>query len=332
MIAPPAPRSLAESSDVWAPSLVDLELMHQFSAFTSVGMTDNPTHNHLWAAVIPKMAFQHPFLLHGMLSLAALHRRTQATEFQQHALLEIARDHQQMALSDYIPTLGDITSDNCHALFACSQIISAVSYALLQLSKGQNSARDFIQGIVAVFDLLIGSVVIAMEGREWLRQGDLASMLGHGPSLLDWNMMPLSEEPKAALDSLTERLQRMSPPRRSPGSSEPGVTDSYVSALQKLVPLFPRLPEVTPRISTVIGWPVFLDASYIAMLKREEPAALVVLAYYGVTLHKLTHLWWLSGLGARLVQAVTEIVGEEWAPYLIWPRGEVFKNDVVGVM
>jgi Fungal Zn(2)-Cys(6) binuclear cluster domain/Fungal specific transcription factor domain len=331
------PRSIADSSEGdgggegWILNLLDLELMHHFTAFTAVRMSDIPTTNQLWTTVIPQIGFRHPFLLHGILSMAALHRRTDpaATEFQQAALLDLARDHQQQALSEYIPLLGNITSDNCHALFAFSQIIAAVSYALLHLARGQNTAQDFVQGIVAVFDLLIGSVVIAFEAKEALRRGELASLMGHGPSLLDWNMAPLSDEPEAALAALVDRVQNMSPGSRlSPDSGSgaagmPGQGEYYVSAIQKLHPLFPRHPQSTPRISTVIGWPVFLDASYIALLRREEHAALVVLAYYGVTLYKLNECWWLQGLGASLVLAVSEIVGEEWKGYLNWPRNEV---------
>lgn len=332
LIRPPLapPRSPASSSDTWAPTPLDLELVHHFTAFTAAGMTDNPALHHLWMAVIPKMAFSHPFLLYGVLSIAALHRRSQAPEFQQSNLLEIARDHQQQALSEYIPVLANITPDNCHALFAFSQIIATVSYALLQLSRGQNSARDFIQGVIAVFDLLIGATVIAGQAREALRAGPLAAMMGHGPSLLDWNMVPLTSDEEAktsAFAALLERMQNVQESGRS-ASEVPLPSEkakSYVLAIEKLLPLFPRHPEITPHISTVIGWCVFLDIGFIDMLKAEEDAALVVLAYYGVALNKLEHVWWLSGLGRRIVEAVGEMVGGrgKWTESLSWPRGEV---------
>ena len=307
--------------------------MHHFTAYTSMATSEYPGHDYLWNVVIPKMGFQHSFLLHGILSVAALHKRKQVQELQQQAmLLEVARDHQQQALTEYIPLVGDITDENCHALFAFSQALAAISYTLLQLPAAQQSPRDFIQGIVAVFDLLIGTVVIAVEGRDWLRRGELASMMGHGPSMLDWNMMPLSDEPKIALASLLDRIQSLPTrnPGRSPESSVDVATakDCYVEAVQKMKPLFPRMPETRPKISTVIGWAVFVDAKYIALLKQEDAAALVILAYYGVTLHKLDHVWWLSGLGARLVHAVSEIVSEEWAPYLIWPKSEVMTGSI----
>ena len=327
LIQPPAPHSV-DSPESWTPNMLDLELMHHFTAFTALGMTDIPAHHHLWTAVVPRLAFQYPFLLHGTLALAALHKRTLATEFQQSTLLEVARDHQQQALSQYIPLLTDINDDNCHALFAFSQIIAAVSYALLQLSKGRNSAREFIKGIIAAFDLLLGATAIAYEGTEALRRGELAPMMGHGPSLLDGNMIPLSSEPKGPLTSLVHRVKNFEPSHTDDGYEEAEAAEWLVEAVKKLTPLFPRLPQTAPRMSTTIGWPVFMDAGYIAMLKKEEDAALVVLAYYGVTLHKLEHVWWLAGLGASLVHAVSEIVSDEWAPYLIWPKSEVFSGGV----
>ena len=331
LVRPPAPHSVADSSEGWAPTLIDLELMHYFTAHTSLA-TDE-VHDYLWTVVIPKMGFQHPFLLHGILAVAAMQKRKQATEPERSELLDVARDHQQRALSEYIPILVEITEKNCHALFAFSQTIAAMSYALLQLPSAQRSAQDFVQGIVAVFDLLIGTTVIAVQGREWLRAGELAPMMGHGPALLDWNMLPLSDEPKVALASLIDRIQSLSAAQHaSPESSEYAVTlDCCISAIDKLRPLFPRMPQTTPRKNTVIGWPVFVDTCYIALLKLEDEAALVVLAYYGVTIHALDHVWWLNGLGAKVVQAVSEIVSEEWAPYLVWPKNEVAKSVAGGM-
>ena len=138
--------------------------------------------------------------------MASVQKRKQATEPQRSDLLDVARDHQQQALSEYIPMLVDVTEENCHALFACSQALAARSYALLQLRSAQRSARDYVQGIVAVSDLLVGTTVIAFQDREWLRAGKLAPMIGHGPSLLDWKMFPLSDEPKVALASLIDRI------------------------------------------------------------------------------------------------------------------------------
>lgn len=305
--------------------------MHHFTAHTS--LATHEVHDYLWTVVIPKMGFLHPFLLHGILAVAAMQKRKQATEPERSELLDVARDHQQRALSEYISMLIEITEENCHALFAFSQAIAAMSYALLQLPSAQRSANDFVQGIVAVFDLFIGTTVIAVQGREWLRTGELAPIMRHGPSLLDWNMLPLSDEPKVALASLIDRIQSLSAAQHaSPESSEYAVTpDCYISAMDKLRPLFPRMPQTTSNIGTVIGWTVFIDPSHVALLKLQDEAALVVLAYYGVTIHALDHVWWLNGLGAKVVQAVSKIVSEEWAPYLVWPKNEVAKTVAGGM-
>lgn len=304
--------------------------MHHFTAFTCFAMTDNPSHIQIWQVSVPKQAFERPFLLHGILAISALHRRHQNPTVNQEADLELARHHQQTALNLYIPLLEEITADNCHALFAFSQIIGAVSYALLMIDKEYLTPIEFIRNVLGLFDLLIGSTVIALQGKDWLRAGELAPMMGHGPIMLDWNMLPISDEPTQALGTLAERIARLSPQPEDPATSAFSFETrkkSYLSAIEKLNPLFPRKPMTVPKISTVIGWPVFLDPAFVALLKQEDEASFVVLAYYAVTLHKLKHIWWIDGLGSSLLQAVTDVVGSGWTPYLVWPREEVQRDS-----
>ena len=87
---------------------------------------------------------------------------------------------------------------------------------------------------------------------------------------------------------------------------------------------------MTPKISTVIGWPVPLIKGYISMLNSQDSAALVILAYYGVILHKLPHLWWLEGVGSRLVQSITQIVTPEGGRHLLWANAEVSLASLLG--
>ena len=303
--------------------------MHQFTSSTIYSMSDNLAYMPTWQTVFPRLAFQNHYILHGILSLSALHLRHQKTGIERAQLLDLARHHQQEGLKSYIPLLTNITPENCHALFACSQITASISFALLSIPEENPSTEAFIKGITGMFRLVLGAAGIATQGAEWLRQGELGSMLGHGPALLDWNNLPLTGEPQQALEALLERISMLSPKGLTPGSVTPEAETTaacYNVCIEKLKPLFPRPPGSIPKMSTVIGWPVFLDKAYIGMLENHDAAALVILAYYGVTLHKLNHIWWLEGVGSRLVQSISEVVSGDWAPYLIWANGEVFKD------
>lgn len=85
---------------------------------------------------------------------------------------------------------------------------------------------------------------------------------------------------------------------------------------------FPTNTNQPPRLPAVIGWPVFTEGGFVQLLARKDPMALIILAYYGAALHTLSGFWWLQGLGARLVQAVSKVLGPDSSPLFLWPLTE----------
>ena len=303
--------------------------MHHYTAFTSLSEDHDPKHQPIWQVSIPRLAFANPFLLHGIMAIAALHRRSGSPASEQETLLDAARHHQEVALSIYIPLLSDITPENCHPLFAFSQVIAIVSYSLLQVDQEHLTASEYIERLVGIFELLIGASAIAIQGRDWLLEGPLAALLNSDHPLKDQNSIPVWDGSTRALESLAERIAGTASFGRDPYSNFSLDTAKQACrlAIEKLNLLIPRGPEIRSRIDAVTGWPIFAGSDFISMLKHGDNGALVILAYYGVTMHKLTQ-WWMDGLGKRLVEAVTEVVASEWPPYLMWPRQEVFRETV----
>lgn len=128
-----SPQSASSTPDPTLSYIFGLELMHHYTAFTSLSEDHDPKHQPIWQVSIPRLAFANPFLLHGIMAIAALHRRSGSPASEQETLLDAARYHQEVALSIYIPLLNDITPENCHALFAFSQVIAIVSYSITAL-------------------------------------------------------------------------------------------------------------------------------------------------------------------------------------------------------
>lgn len=59
-------RGISESMPV-----PELELMHRYTAYTYLTMSNNPILVSLWKGVVPDHAFRNPFLLQGLLAVAA---------------------------------------------------------------------------------------------------------------------------------------------------------------------------------------------------------------------------------------------------------------------
>lgn len=97
------------------------------------------------------------------------------------------------------------------------------------------------------------------------------------------------------------------------------VSKLYQDSIEMLSNAFPTTDGQPARLGAVIGWPVFTDRRFLDLLRHNDPLALIVLAYYGRALHAFSGIWWIHGLGQRLVQAVSQILGADYRPLLNWP-------------
>ena len=133
--------------------------------------------------------------------------------------------------------------------------------------------------------------------------------------LEDYNNLSLSEDLRDALDAVLQEINSSS----WFDGGLPVDAENYTLAIQYLYLTFPNALDEKAGRSQLIGWPVFLLPDYLTALRDRDPMALVILAYYGAALHRATYIWWLRGLGARLVRAVSELVGHERQRLLAWP-------------
>ena len=304
-------------------SVEDLELMHHYATGTFLHLTDVPEHLLLWQIDIPRLAFSHPFLLHGLLSLAALHR-SQHAESQRASLVELARAHQHEALPMYIEQLKAITETNCHALFAYSIVLGGLTFGFLQvdlvdssISHEGSAAKGIIAEMLAVFDTLIGATVVAVNARTWLRSGVLKPLLRPlTPASI--YMSRLGAEMKSALEEILSYIS---------GASRAAVAEedkqTYANAVRGLGVAFPDADGHLPSVSEVVSWPVIAGAPYLQLLKNQDALALVVLAHYGAALHLSGQIWFLQGLGRRIVDAVSDCLEDEWLTIMQWVKKRV---------
>ncbi|KAK5206413.1 hypothetical protein LTR47_006090 [Exophiala xenobiotica] len=304
----------------------ELELMHYYTAYTYRTMSDNPVLVSLWKEVVPKHAFQHPFLLQGLLAIAAHHRLQHDKKTSNSVdLIETANLYQQEALASYIRLLSEITEDNCHALFAFSQVIVGIQYSRLSLGIYPDTRTRHSQGVIAgmveIFDLLKGALAIATQAQTWLRAGDLEPMMGDAPKTPPAETIPASTGPPSikALSALSEHIACQV------GVDEDSITrvSTLLSTVQFLRAAFLEDRSSVDTWNKIAGIPVFFDTNYLRLLKARDEGALVLLAYYGVALHQLGHVLFTDDVGAKVVQAVADTVGQDWSTYLVWPQMEV---------
>ena len=297
--------------------------MHHYTAYTCSTMTDNPILAKLWKEIVPQYAFQHRFLLQGLLALAAQHKIHLAKGRagpDPGDLGNIPELYRQEALMIYMRLLSDITEENCHALFAFSQVILAIWYSRLSLdlNKVTWDPQLFITGVVDIFDLLKGALAIAEEAEGWIRAGPLEAMMNNGPppALTEFNVStPWTWALSALSGGISSSQTDIAPPK--------GQLDVLQLTIAYLYTLFLEGSESVDKFNKVIGFPAWLDTGFTSLLKARDDASLAVLAYYGLALHQIAHVWCLDNIGASLVKAAAALISPQWSIYLDYPQAVI---------
>lgn len=80
-----------------------------------------------------------------------------------------------------------------------------------------------------------------------------------------------------------------------------------------------RVLEEEEYPQSVSTFSVFLEAGFLGMLRKHQPEALIILAFYGVLLHRCRSFWAFCNAGAPIIRGIAAHVGSYWQEALAWP-------------
>ncbi|KAJ6007278.1 hypothetical protein N7540_011254 [Penicillium herquei] len=163
-------------------TLEDMRLLHHFTSYTVVTLSDHTEAQMVWSTKIVNCAFQHPFLLQGILAIAALHIAAQEPQ-EEDRLSIMAASKQNIALHDFRSQLERITPENCDALFAFSFLASyyvPASAGTVINPSGSFLKEDLFNAIVYWLRLCHGTNCIYHHSKKWITQGPLTSLFWPG--------------------------------------------------------------------------------------------------------------------------------------------------------
>lgn len=96
--------------------------MHHYCVSTSETLALREDRRYVWRVVFPQEGYRHPFVMHGLLSLAALHKAylfpSRRLEF-----LNLGASHHALGLERFRALLSDIGDDNWRAMVCYASIV-----------------------------------------------------------------------------------------------------------------------------------------------------------------------------------------------------------------
>ncbi|OTB13676.1 hypothetical protein K445DRAFT_319893 [Daldinia sp. EC12] len=293
-------------------TFTDFGLFQHFIKSTSIAQADDGASIAVWRETIPDLATQHPYLLHEVLAVAALHVRS--TNPEQAKILErIATEHQARAIPLFREALAASSAETALPLFACSCLFVPYHFA---------AAKDAISllfneesGSLAEWLVLIhGTAAVTMEHGATIMRSPLRALLGN---LANPKPEELSEGPTdARLLGLREKLPIAEEHKEA--------YDQIMYKLRLSYYLSDRADTALNRKNAALRFPPFMNHGQIGEdLAARHPAPLILMAFWCVLLHRVEDRWWLKERVKPLLMKIEELVPQEYRYLITWPMEEV---------
>jgi hypothetical protein len=283
----------------------DKDLLDHYRNHTYKTLSCTSETQYAFGATVVELASQFPFLLHGVLACSALHLASLDPENRTYYTIQSMRNQDQ-ALSAFRQAIMHVDLDNCQAVLAFSFFL--VIFALSSQSKEPS--------------LFLHDDDDEDDQLHWI------NFLRNGCSMLclvwdELNNSPVA--PFAALwhDDLGVTADPNDPLLVTLLSVFPDHEPEYLiyrDSAMKLVTAFAFIKQ-RGQSSTIWdalnSWPMRVIPEYLALLKRNCPGALLLLAYYGILLRPIRGEWFLEGRSRRLMDEIARRLRGNCSPQ-IW--------------
>jgi transcription factor-like protein len=172
-IANAVPRSLHTKffiNNSWGYSL---ELMHHYTVTAAGSVVHRPDIQHVWQNVIPQIAYDYPYVMHGTLAIAAMHK-AYLLPAQHDKYMRLAIQHQTAGLEGFRTALAVMSSQDWEPLFCFGAMVAA--NAMWHFPKGQQEENNQSNDELEMFVYIRGMRTLMLTLEPNLANSRLAPM------------------------------------------------------------------------------------------------------------------------------------------------------------
>lgn len=289
--------------------------MMQWCNYTCHNLSRDEKTDYIWRFLVPEEAVVHPFLMHGILAVSAIHLSRIRNDHRQSMYMNLAIAHQNQALALFRTLLADINDSNAKAMFAFSSIVVLYTFGFPHESEPSDpfaSIDDLYQTIV----LTRGVQQVIHTAAASLTNSNFSPLLQ-----VEAYEHSLREDAQLALAELLEA-------NRSYGAhDELHDTDIYEDAIYKLMDSVGRIHQDRNSMTVAGYWAIKSNPKFVELVRDHAPLALVILSYYCVLLHYLKHHWYLGQWSVRVSKAIWTVLDDQWKPLVRWPMMQIFGQE-----
>jgi hypothetical protein len=213
----------------------------------------------------------------------------------------------------YRSALVEMTPENGAGLLACSLLMVFFSLGL-QFIPGLAEPDEPLDNFIRILCVLKASSRIFGRDRLWHVDNPLRKS----------RTLEISERLSEAFEShhLDSSLDNLELLNKACTQSEE-IRSMYERTIQNLRRYYSGFPRHPLDLSQVVWWLRSLSSEYMTMLEQKQPMALVILAHWCASVHKVPHRWYMSRWAGKVVSLIACTVGPVWKHGLHWPLQEI---------
>ncbi|RKK08004.1 hypothetical protein BFJ63_vAg3484 [Fusarium oxysporum f. sp. narcissi] len=306
----------------------DFELMHHYftAAYLTMGLQDEL--RIVWKNAIPQQGYDHPFVMHGIMAISALHKAYLLYD-KADTYLTLSAYHYTRGQAEFRRNLLAVTEGNCKPVFCFSLILIVYMCAAPVTRSPRHIIEDPIQttlelflvcrGLRAVtepyYDRALKSDLYPLVRTSWLT-GDDDPLKIPTPSLQN---SPLPTDTFEAVDRLRDYL------RNQVDLIHLEEAEEAVDYLRATV-VHVAMAGINVELGNVVNWPLNLSDTFMSDIKQFRPHALLILAYFAPILGMADRsFWFLHGWSKYLLADIEQRLNNlpELIRYLEWPKAHV---------
>ncbi|KAH8668688.1 hypothetical protein BX600DRAFT_261678 [Xylariales sp. PMI_506] len=309
-------------NDGYELNLRQLKLMHHWydQAYLTMALDESQTRSTLWNRVVPMLATDHPFLMHGLLAVSAAHIAHNRTDLRD-SYLPVARRHYGLGLQLFEDLGAPESPAEVQSLHEAKVVFVLMSTILsLAFTARTGCAERDIDICIELLVFLCASLELAHKFyKESLNYGGTSriSVLLHRPEDGPSELLSLDGDTEASLDLLNAKAQRNE-------TASPADKEQICNTIAK-IKLWIRLVSLRPQKAffTVTGARNF-SKDFLRLVGEKDPASLIVVAHFLVPLCHAPRKWYWHDWFEAVIAAIAHVLpSDEWRSHLGWVSEQV---------
>ncbi|KAH9224937.1 hypothetical protein DL95DRAFT_439932 [Leptodontidium sp. 2 PMI_412] len=280
--------------------------MNHFTAITALSMFSGEKQRLVWQTDIHFKARSNPVLMHGILSVAAVHLALLEPEnWSQYRLR--ALHHHDVGVRLFNQQLSNITPESSQILFPFAVMLVVWAYASPIIAKDDLQLDD----IFGLLELARGCRTIFMLHWDSIQHTPISSITDFIPHPR-LHQVVLSNVALRALENLRLVI----------------LDSTYGHAIGRLESVFMKTVGESDDVRSVIAWPCLIDEEVWRRLRANDTEALFILAHYAMLLDRYeTQWWWVNGWSRRILTAVGHALSDTDKESLGWDTFLLYVDD-----